>query len=112
MERTSISELLNVLNKNYGSAGSVLEIAANQGLQAGLTLPEFRDLVKKEYIRRALEASEGCQVAAARALGVHRNTLMRDVERLGLHQFCQHYVVKKPAGREIQPPKNRAKGVS
>lgn len=42
---------------------------------------------EKRFIRKVLEKSDGNQSKAAKALGIHRNTLSRKIEGLGLdHQ--------------------------
>ena len=43
----------------------------------------FQDAVtefEKKYIRKVLDASDGNQSRAAKALGIHRNTLSRKIE--------------------------------
>jgi Fis family transcriptional regulator, factor for inversion stimulation protein len=47
----------------------------------------FQDAVsefEKKYIRKVLEASDGNQSRAAKALGIHRNTLGRKMEEYHL----------------------------
>lgn len=39
---------------------------------------------EKKFIRKVLEKNNGNQSKAAKALGIHRNTLSRKVEGLGL----------------------------
>ena len=51
---------------------------------------DYEDAVgefEKRFIRRVLERANGNQSKAAKTLGIHRNTLSRKVEQLGLdHQ--------------------------
>ncbi|MFB3923328.1 MAG: helix-turn-helix domain-containing protein [Terriglobia bacterium] len=51
---------------------------------------DYEDAVgefEKRFIRRVLEKSNGNQSKAAKTLGIHRNTLSRKIEELGLdHQ--------------------------
>jgi DNA-binding NtrC family response regulator len=42
-----------------------------------LTLDEFTQAARREYILQVLEEKRGNQVQAAASLGVHRNTLRR-----------------------------------
>jgi DNA-binding NtrC family response regulator len=39
---------------------------------------------RRGYVRAALTATKGNRSRAARLLGIHRNTLLRDIQALGL----------------------------
>ena len=55
----------------------------------------FQDAVsefEKKYIRKVLEASDGNQSRAAKALGIHRNTLGRKMEEY-------HLAIRNGSGR-------------
>lgn len=49
-----------------------------------LTLKEARDRFEQAYVLRALEREDWNQSRAARGLGVHRNTLIPRLARVGL----------------------------
>ena len=62
----------------------------------------FQDAVaefEKKYIRKVLEASQGNQSQAAKALGIHRNTLGRKIEEYRLASRNGASRAKKAAGR-------------
>jgi DNA-binding NtrC family response regulator len=63
----------------------------------------FQDAVsefEKRYIRKVLEASSGNQSQAAKALGIHRNTLGRKMEEYSL-------VARNGAPRKKRPTPRR-----
>jgi DNA-binding NtrC family response regulator len=53
-------------------------------LSAGIFLPQAVGILERGMILGALKASEGNQCAAAKALGIHRNTLQRKMTEFGL----------------------------
>lgn len=53
-------------------------------LDHGFKLDEVRQLAEVGYISAVLRSTGGNQCAAARVLGVHRNTLWRTMKDLGL----------------------------
>jgi transcriptional regulator of acetoin/glycerol metabolism len=55
-------------------------------VRAQLTLSQAKEAIAKAYIRKQLVANKWNQCHAAKALGIHRNTLHRDIERLVLDQ--------------------------
>ena len=66
----------------------------------------FQDAVsefEKKYIRKVLENSAGNQSRAAKALGIHRNTLGRKMEEY-------HLVGKNGSSRSRKPPRPRRPG--
>jgi Fis family transcriptional regulator, factor for inversion stimulation protein len=52
-----------------------------QLLDAGFFLEQAIEIVEKGMIQGALERSSGNQCAAARQLGIHRNTLQRKLSQ-------------------------------
>jgi Fis family transcriptional regulator, factor for inversion stimulation protein len=57
-----------------------LEALVTQMVDRGILLEEALTEFERRFIKRAMEQSEGNQCRAARALGIHRNTLSRKVE--------------------------------
>lgn len=51
---------------------------------AGFELREAVQTFERDFIRKALEQAQWNQTAAARLLGIHRNTLLAKMEQLGL----------------------------
>ena len=54
-------------------------------VERGILLEEAIVEFEKIFIRRVMELCEGNQSRAAKALGIHRNTLSRKVEEYGLN---------------------------
>ncbi len=64
-----------------------LEALVNQMVEHGIIYEDAILEFKKRFIRKILEKNKGNQSRAAKALGIHRNTLSRKIEDLGLdHQ--------------------------
>ena len=61
-----------------------LESLVNQMIEHGILFNEAVSEFEKRFIKRILEKSNGNHSKAAMALGIHRNTLSRKVEDLGL----------------------------
>ena len=53
-------------------------------LGAGIFLPDAVEILERGMISGALRNAEGNQCAAAKALGIHRNTLQRKMIDFGL----------------------------
>ena len=53
-------------------------------IEQGILFPEAVTEFEKRFIQRILEKNNGNQSKTAEALGIHRNTLSRRVEDLGL----------------------------
>ena len=51
-----------------------------QLLRGGVSLPEAIEILEQSMIARALEHNGGNQCAAAKLLGIHRNTLQRKMQ--------------------------------
>jgi DNA-binding protein Fis len=56
-----------------------LESLVGQMVERGILFTEALTEFEKRYIRRVLERAGGNQSRAAKALGIHRNTLSRKV---------------------------------
>lgn len=61
-----------------------LEALVNQMVERGILYPEAVTEFEKRFIKQMLEKNNGNHSKAAKALGIHRNTLRRKVEELGL----------------------------
>ena len=71
--------------------------------EAGFTMRQGMDQFQKAWLKAELGAHEGNQCAVAEALGMHRNTLGRLMDRIGLG---------RPAWRSYRIPKDRARRVT
>jgi len=64
-----------------------LEALINRMIENGIRFPEAVKEFEKRFIQRILERNNGNQSKTAEILGIHRNTLSRKREELGLdHQ--------------------------
>lgn len=64
-----------------------LETLVDQMIEHGIQFPDAVAEFEKRFIKQVLEQNKGNQSKAAKTLGIHRNTLSRKVEDLGLdHQ--------------------------
>jgi DNA-binding NtrC family response regulator len=64
-----------------------LEALVNRMIEQGIRFPDALTEFEKRFIQRMLEKNNGNQSKTAQALGIHRNTLGRKSEELGLdHQ--------------------------
>jgi len=61
-----------------------LESLVGSMVERGILLEEALMEFEKKFIKRALERSNGNQSRAAKALGIHRNTLSRKVDEYNL----------------------------
>lgn len=57
-----------------------LEALVNQLVERGIEFEDARAEFEKRFIKKVLEGHRGNQSRAARALGLHRNTLSRKLE--------------------------------
>jgi DNA-binding NtrC family response regulator len=62
----------------------IMERLIAQMVDAGMFFPDAVSEFEKRYIRKVLEDTQGNQSQAAKALGIHRNTLGRKVEEYKL----------------------------
>ena len=83
-----------------------------QLLDGGIFLEQAIEILEKGMIQGALERSTGNQCAAARLLGIHRNTLQRKMVEYKLAvPGARARAHRKPAGRAGQP-KGKKTGVA
>jgi Fis family transcriptional regulator, factor for inversion stimulation protein len=78
-----------------------------QLLDSGIFLEQAIEVLEKGMIQGALERSKSNQCAAARLLGIHRNTLQRKMVEYDLVQTSGR-ARRKPAARAGQVRKKRA----
>lgn len=62
----------------------LIEKLIAQMVDSGMFFPDAVSEFEKRYIRKVLEVSQGNQSQAAKALGIHRNTLGRKMEEYQL----------------------------
>jgi DNA-binding NtrC family response regulator len=62
-----------------------LEALVNQMIDKGVSYEDAVGEFQRKFIKGVLEKNNGNQSKAARVLGIHRNTLGRKVEELGLN---------------------------
>ena len=62
----------------------LMERLIAQMVAAGMFFPDAVSEFERRYIRKVLDDSHGNQSQAAKALGIHRNTLGRKVEEYKL----------------------------
>lgn len=58
--------------------------AVDRLLGAGIFLPQAVEILERNMIAGALKIADGNQCAAAKSLGIHRNTLQRKMRGFGL----------------------------
>ncbi len=61
-----------------------LDSLISQMVERGIAYEDAVTEVEKRFIKKVLEKNNGNQSRAARTLGIHRNTLSRKIEDLGL----------------------------
>ncbi len=61
-----------------------LESLVNQIIEHGIPYGAAAREFAKRFIKKLLDRNKGNQSKAAKALGIHRNTLSRKIEELGL----------------------------
>ena len=81
----------------------LMEKLIAQMVDSGLFFQDAVSESEKRYIRKVLEVSHGNQSQAAKALGIHRNTLGRKVEE---YKLPSRDGSSRPKAR---PPKSRRK---
>ena len=82
------------------------ERVVEQLLDSGIFLEQAIEILEKGMIQGALERSKSNQCAAARLLGIHRNTLQRKMVEYALLPTGGR-ARRKPAGRAGQARKKR-----
>ncbi len=81
-----------------------LETLENQMIEHGILFTDAVSEFEKRFIKRMLEKTNGNHCKAAVELGIHRNTLSRKVDELGLDHRPKR--ARKPPAE----PKRRAAG--
>lgn len=61
-----------------------LESLINQMIEHGISFEDGVTEFEKRFIRKVMEKHKGNQSKSAQTLGIHRNTLSRKIEELGL----------------------------
>jgi len=61
-----------------------LEALINQMVEDGIHYSEAVGEFEKKFIRKVLDKNNGNQSRSAQVLGIHRNTLSRKIDDLGL----------------------------
>ena len=79
-----------------------LESLINQMIEQGILFTDAVAEFEKKFIKQMLEKNNGNHSKAAVELGIHRNTLSRKVEELGLDHRPRR-VRKPPAVRKRRP---------
>jgi DNA-binding NtrC family response regulator len=74
-------------------------------LDGGLFLQQAIEILEKSMIQGALQKNQGNQCAAAKQLGIHRNTLQR---KMVTYEVGGARARRKPMARSAQPRKKRA----
>jgi DNA-binding NtrC family response regulator len=62
-----------------------LELLVSQMVERGIRYTDALNEFEKRFIGNLLEKNKGNRSKAARALGIHRNTLSRKLDELGLN---------------------------
>jgi DNA-binding NtrC family response regulator len=75
-------------------------------LDGGLFLQQAIEILEKSMIQGTLDRSKGNQCAAAKQLGIHRNTLQRKMVEYALNG-ARTRVKRKPMTRAAQPRKKK-----
>jgi Fis family transcriptional regulator, factor for inversion stimulation protein len=78
-----------------------------QLLGAGIFLEEAIEILERSMIGRSLERSNGNQSAAAKQLGIHRNTLQRKMVEYSLANGRAH-VRRKTVAKASRLPRRKA----
>ena len=73
-------------------------------LEANVFLPEAIELLERSMISLALEQQAGNQCAAAKLLGIHRNTLQRKMLEFGIGNGRPR---RKPVAKAARPRKRK-----
>ena len=73
-------------------------------LEANVLLPDAIEILERSMIHRALDRHSGNQCAAAKQLGIHRNTLQRKMAEYGIGNGRPK---RKPVTRAVKPRKRK-----
>ena len=75
-------------------------------LNGGFFLQQAIEVLEKSMIQGVLDRNKGNQCAAAKQLGIHRNTLLRKMVQYAL-KGAHSRVKRKPVARAGQPRKRK-----
>jgi DNA-binding NtrC family response regulator len=75
-------------------------------LSGNIFLEEAIEILERSMIRRALEHARGNQCAAAKQLGIHRNTLLTKIRKYGVENGSKPR--RKPTARAASVRRHRA----
>ncbi len=78
--------------------------------EAGIPYDEALGEFKRQFILAALRAARWNQSRAARALGMHRNTLVRTLRALGIDVRVLRGAERRPPQRAAVPPRKKIVG--
>jgi Fis family transcriptional regulator len=73
-------------------------------LEANVFLPEAIELLERSMIHRALDSNAGNQCAAAKQLGIHRNTLQRKMHEYDIGNGKPR---RKPVAKAVRARKRK-----
>ena len=76
-----------------------LEALVNQMIEKGVLYDDAVGEFQRKFIKGVLDSNNGNQSRAAKVLGIHRNTLGRKVEELGLNHRPKRKRRSKDAGK-------------
>jgi DNA-binding CsgD family transcriptional regulator len=76
---------------------AVMTVAAGLMIKAGLNLEQIEALITREVITLLLIAEKGNQSKVAKRLAIHRNTLLRKMQMLGITSDHRHWKELKRA---------------
>ena len=79
----------------------------NHLLRSNIFLEEAIEILEREMIRLSLDRADGNQCAAARQLGIHRNTLLAKIRKYRLENGRKP--LRKPLARQVASSKLKKK---
>jgi DNA-binding NtrC family response regulator len=92
---------------------NLLSQLADYALKSRITPNELIDAVHREMIMQALDLEGGNQCRAAKRLGMHRNTLRRNMQELNIelpgHNHAAHILIQDAFLRKIAPSCGRCR---
>lgn len=68
----------------------LLESLVSKMVEHGIAYPDAVNEFEKRFIKKVLEENSGNRSKAAKALGIHRNTLSRKIEDFNLDHHPKH----------------------
>lgn len=81
--------------------GTLISQVAEQMLLAGMSIEEGVRAIRKELIAAALRQNNGNAVRTARALGIHRNTLSRQMDELHIWSLAREIRAELRLARDL-----------